>query len=181
MLELLYELALPLNRQRAPTTSERLNKHKQMSEFFNNNSREINAEQAMVKWAELKAKYPLLSVIEQVPMKAEFEKHEHPSVQWCVRVVAHNKHIRQVVKATATSNDDEMYKKSEANQEEQKKERDLLKKKLARFWYEVDPEGFALIEKATKIEKEWAEAAMVVDAGSAAVAAEQESKTSKPS
>jgi len=139
----------------------------------------MNAEQARVKWTEVKANYPQLSVIEQVPMKAEFEKHEHPSVQWCVRVVAYNKHIRQVVKATATSNDDEMYKKSEANQEEQKKERDLLKKKLARFWYEVDPEGVALIEKATKIEKEWAEAAMVIDAGSADVAAEQESKKSK--
>jgi len=127
----------------------------------------------------LKAKYQQLSVIEQLPMKAEFEKHEHPSIQWCVRVVAYNKHTRQVVKATATSNDDEVYKKSEANQEEQKKERDLLNKKLSRFWYEVDPEGVALIDKATKIEKEWAEAAMVIDAGSADVAAEQESKKSK--
>jgi hypothetical protein len=179
VLKLLYELALPMNRQKDPTTTEHLIKNKQVPEFFNNNNREMNAEQARVKWIEVKANYPLLSVIEQVPMKAEFEKHEHPSVQWCVRVVAYNNHIRQVVKATATSNDDEMYKKSEANQEEQKTERDLLKKKLARFWYEVDPEGVALIEKATKIKAEWAEAAMVIDAGGADVAAEQGSKKTK--
>ena len=50
---------------------------------------------------------------------------------------------------------------------------------MSRFWYEVDPEGFALINKATKIEKEWAEAAMLIDEGGADVAAEQESKKSK--
>ena len=112
-------------------------------------------------------------------LRLEFEKHEHPSVQWCVRVVAYNKHTRQVVKATATSNNDEVYKKIEANQEEQNKERDLLKKNLSRFWSEADPQGFALIEKATKIEKEWAEASMVIDSGSANVAAEQDSNKSK--
>ncbi len=179
VLKLLYELALPLNRQKDPTTIEHLIENNQVPEFFNNNNREMNAEQAKIKWAAVKAKCQLLSVIEQVPMKAEFKEHKHPSVQWCVRVVAYNKHTRQVVKATATSNDDEMYKKSEANQEEQKKERDLLKKNLSRFWSEADPQGFALIEKATKIEKEWAEAAMVIDAGSANVAAEQDSNKSK--
>ncbi len=76
VLKLLYELALPMKRQQDPTTTEHLIKNKQVPEFFNNNNREINAEQAQVKWAALKAKYPLLSVIEQVPMKAECEKHE---------------------------------------------------------------------------------------------------------
>jgi hypothetical protein len=179
VLKLLYELALPLNRQKDPTTIEHLIENNQVPEFFNNNNREMKAEQARVKWTELEAKYPQLSVIEQLPMKAEFEEHEHPSVVWCARVVAYNKHIRQVVKATATSNIDEVYKKIEANQEEQNKERDLLKKNLSRFWSEADPQGFALIEKATKIEKEWAEASMVIDSGSANVAAEQDSNKSK--
>ena len=179
VLELLYELALPLTRQKDPTTTEQLMKNKQVPEFFNNNNREMKAEMARVKWDAVKAKCKVLSVIEQLPMKAEFEEHEHPSVQWCVRVVAYNKHTRQVVKATATSNNDKVYKKSEANQEEQNKERDLLKKNLSRFWSEADPQGCALIEKATKIEKEWAEASMVIDSGSANVAAEQDSNKSK--
>jgi len=155
-LQLLFKLKLPLNRQHAPMTIEKMIENQILPATFKCDAY-LSEEAAKKAWDDLCELSPEFRIVEKIPIN-DHEKGESWHQQLIRKIVIFNQHKKSVHQAKGTLSwwAPEPSKRV-ITEEEHKAAKKRHIEALDVFWTEQDPKGKLLIQRAETLKKEWSE------------------------
>jgi len=155
-LQLLFKLKLPLNRQQAPMTIEKMVENQILPATFKSDAY-LSEEAAKKVWHHLCELSPEFSIVEKIPIN-DHEQGESWHQQLIRKIVIFNQHKKSVHQARGTLSwwAPEPSKRV-ITEEEHKAAKKRHIEALDAFWTDKDPKGKLLIQRAETLKREWSE------------------------
>ena len=152
ILELFYQLAMPMTRSLEPVTYERAKSFGMLPSTYP--GKDLSELEAQSIFNKMCGKCPEIKVILGVPINETLNEHQTWHGKLMLKIKAYNEHKKQVTRAELAIGSEET-NEGKASTAEQKKAEDQTKKAVDKFWSACDPSGMLKRERAEKLYKQW--------------------------